>query len=503
MSAADTTGELPEVPLWIGGEPVLTGDWLDVMDPAAPARRVGRVALATAELARRAVERADHASQGWGKLSPQRRAESLLSALAAVEPLRAECAALLVRENGKILREAEADLGSFFGRSRLAAELAGELEERRTLPRAPAAPGAAAAPQAPGAPTYRTEIQQHPLGVVTIIVPFNWPLAILAASLPYALVAGNAVIVKAPPTAPLALSRLLHALAAQLPPGVLSVLSGSNEAVAPLISDARVGRVVFTGSSAGGKAVMQLAASNLSRVTLELGGNDPALILEDAQLDAAALQRLSLACFLTTGQVCMAVKRIYVARSRYDELVSGLSGLLSAQRVGSGLLPSTTMGPLNSARQREFVRSLCAEARGAGHEVRELGSIDPDALEAHGHYLRPALVLDPKPGLRIVTEEQFGPVVPVLPFDDVEPLIEQLNSEWSGLGSSVWSADLERAAGVARRLRVGSTWINNASALAMDNRAPFGGFRQSGIGRELGSEGLREFTEPQTITFPV
>jgi acyl-CoA reductase-like NAD-dependent aldehyde dehydrogenase len=264
-----------------------------------------------------------------------------------------------------------------------------------------------------------------------------------------------------------------------------------------------VGRVVFTGSSAGGKAVMQLAVTNLSRVTLELGGNDPALVLDDAQLDAAALQRLSVACFLTAGQVCMAVKRIYVARSRYDELVGGLSELLGAQRVGSGLLPTTTMGPLNSARQRDFVRSLCAEARASGHEVRELGSIDPEAQEARGHYLRPALVLNPRPDLGIVTLEQFGPAVPILPFDSLEPLIDQLNSEWAGLGSSVWSADLERAAAVARRLRVGSTWINNASALAMDNRAPFGGFRQSGLGRELGSEGLREFTEPQTITFPV
>ncbi len=505
MSAADATGEVPEVALLIGGEPLLTGEWLDVMDPAAPARRVGRVALASEELARRAVEHAERASRGWARLPPERRAEALLAALAAVEPLRAECAELLVRENGKIKREAEADLGSFFGRCRLAAELVGELGGRRTLPRAPAAPGAAPLP--PGAPPYRTEIQQHPLGVVTIIVPFNWPLAILAASLPYALVAGNAVIVKPPPTAPLALSRVLHALAAQLPPGVLSVVSGSNEAVAPLIRDRRVGRVVFTGSSAGGKAVMQLAASNLSRVTLELGGNDPALILEDAQLDPGALQRLSLACFLTAGQVCMAVKRIYVARSRYDELVSGLSELLAAQRVGPGLAPASTMGPLNSARQRDFVRSLCAEARAAGHEVRELGSIAPEAGaaeagEAQGHFLRPALVLDPGPELRIVTEEQFGPALPILPFDALEPLIEQLNSEWSGLGSSVWSADLERAAGVARRLRVGSTWINNASALAMDNRAPFGGFRQSGLGRELGSEGLREFTEPQTITFP-
>ena len=373
MAASDQT---PQVPLLIGGEPVETGEWLDVMDPAAPRRLVGRVALASEALSRRAVEAASVAAERWGALPVGRRAELLLEALGALEAERARNVELLSRENGKILGEAGADLGVFGGRFRLAAELAAELGESRRLPYAPGAS------RAPGAPPYRTQVTHLPLGVVSIIVPFNWPLAILSASLPFALVAGNAVIVKAPPTAPIALSRVLHALAAKLPPGVLSVVSGSNDAVAPLISDPRVGRVVFTGSTNAGKAIMRLAASNLARVTLELGGNDPALVLEDAELDRPTLERMALGCFLTTGQVCMAIKRIYVHRSRYADLVSGLSEVLAAKRAGPGLSPSSTMGPLNSARQLDFVSTLCAEARAAGHEVRELGSIDEAGIEA-------------------------------------------------------------------------------------------------------------------------
>jgi len=495
VPSAMTSG-LPRVPLWIGGEPLSTNEWLDVMDPAAPRQHVGQVALASEALARRAVGAAAAASVSWGALEPERRAEQLLAALGALEAERAQNAEFLVRENGKIRREAEADLAVFGGRFRLAAGLAGELSERRRLPHKPGAE------LPPGAPAYRSLVSHLPLGVVSIIVPYNWPLAILSASLPFALVAGNAVIVKPPPTAPIAVSRVLMALAAQLPPGVLSVVSGSNRAVEPLITDPRVGRVVFTGSTAAGKTIMQLASTQLTRVTLELGGNDPALVLEDAELDRPTLERLARACFLTSGQVCMAIKRIYVARSKYDELVTGLSELLATQRLGSGLLPTSTMGPLNTARQRDFVSSLCSEAKAAGHEVRTFGNIDESALQAGGHFLRPALVLNPAPSLRIVTDEQFGPAVPILPFTDVDAVVAQLNGEWSGLGSSVWSADLERAGAVAARLRAGTTWINNASAMAIDDRAPFGGFRQSGMGRELGLEGLREFTEPHTVTFP-
>ena len=495
LTSATTSG-LTRVPLLIGGEPLSTNEWLDVMDPAAPKRHVGQVALASEAVARQAVDKAAAASVSWSALEPQRRAEMLVAALGALEAESAQNAELLVRENGKIRREAEADLAAFNGRCRLAAGLAGELSLRRRFPHKPGAV------LSPGAPAYRSEVLELPLGVVTIIVPYNWPLAILSASLPFALVAGNAVIVKPPPTAPIAVSRVLAALAAQLPPGVLNVVSGSNAAVEPLLTDPRIGRIVFTGSTAAGKNIMRLAATNLTRVTLELGGNDPALVLEDAELDAPALERMARACFLTSGQVCMAIKRIYVARSRYDELVTGLSALLATQRLGSGLSATSTMGPLNTARQRDFVSSLCREASAAGHEVRSFGNIDDSSLKDGGHFLRPALVLNPAPGLRIVTDEQFGPAVPILPFTDLDAVLAQLNSEWSGLGSSVWSADLERAAAVAARLRAGTTWINNASAMAMDERAPFGGFRQSGIGRELGLEGLREFTEPHTVTFP-
>jgi acyl-CoA reductase-like NAD-dependent aldehyde dehydrogenase len=498
MSGSMATDNVPMVPLSIGGEPVTTGEWLDVMDPAAPSQRVGRVALATEALARRAVEVAHAASERWGALPPGQRAEALVAALGALEAERAENVELLVRENGKVRGEAAADIGVFAARCRLAAELAPELLERTQL----AYKAGSEAARQPGAPPFRTEVTHLPLGVVTIIVPFNWPFAILSASLPYALIAGNAVIVKAPPTAPIALSRTLHALASKLPPGVLSVVSGSNDAVTPLITDSRIGRLVFTGSTSAGRTMMQLASKNLARVTLELGGNDPALVLDDAALDRASLESMARACFLTTGQVCMAIKRVYVHRSRYDELVTGLSEVLAAQHVGPGLSPTSTLGPLNSARQRDFVRSLCAEARAAGHEVREFGTIDEAAVAAGGHFMRPALVLDPSPTQRIVTEEQFGPALPILPFGDENALIAQLNGEWSGLGSSVWSADLQRAGKLAAKLRIGSTWINNASAMAIDDRAPFGGFRQSGIGREMGSEGLREFTEPHTVTFP-
>jgi len=459
---------------------------------------VGTVASASAEQARGAVEAAHGAWKGWSALEPERRAERLLSALKPLEDGRDSEVDLLVRENGKVRFEAQIELGSFPARCRLAAGLVDELRQTRRLPRGDR-PGL---PRQKGKPAFRSEVSNLSLGVVSIVLPYNWPLAILGASLPYALIAGNTVVVKPPPTAPLCVSRALQAFAAGLPAGVVNVVSGTNDAVAPVLADPRVQKIVFTGSTSAGKTMMRLASSNLTRVTLELGGNDPALVLEDANLDSAALQRLTLACFLTAGQVCMGVKRIYVQRSRYDEVVSGMSEILAGYRVGPGLDATSVMGPLNNARQRDFVSSLCAEARANGHEVRELGVLDEAAAHGGGYFLRPRLVLDPAPNLGIVTEEQFGPAVPILPFDDVDAVVEQLNGEWSGLCSSVWSADLERAAAIAGRLRTGTTWINDANAMALDDRAPFGGFRQSGIGRELGREGLLDFTEAHTVTFP-
>ncbi|MEO3869505.1 aldehyde dehydrogenase family protein [Nonomuraea sp. B12E4] len=476
----------PATGLVINGETLTTAESIPVHDPSRPDTVVGWTAAATPEDCERAVAAAQRAFTGWSARSATERAELVL---AAFEPLAESAAAraeLLTRENGKCLQESQIDLAVFEVRSRSAAALAKDFAPVTTL----------------AAPPFATRIHRVPAGVVTLIVPFNWPLAILGASLPYALIAGNTAVVKPPPTAPLAMAETLRVMARELPPGVLNVITGTNDAVQPLLTDPRVQHVVFTGSTAGGRAVMSLASRSLARVTLELGGNDPALLLDDIRLDEGMVGALAGAAFMTTGQVCMAVKRVYVPRSRYSELVEALGVTLDGHRVGGGLDPSTTMGPLNTARQRDLVRHLLEQARAKGAEVREYGSVDEDAVAGGGHYLRPALVLDPAEDLRVVTEEQFGPALPILPYDDLDALVERLNTEWSGLCSSVWSPDLDRAAAVAARLRTGTTWINQANASACDDRAPFGGFRQSGVGREMGQDGLLEFTEPHVVTAP-
>jgi acyl-CoA reductase-like NAD-dependent aldehyde dehydrogenase len=493
------------VPLLIGGEERQTPESFQVFDPARPEEVVGHASSASEQDALDAVAAADRAFGEWSRLAPERRAQMLTDALGALKDGLEERIELLVRENGKVRMEATIEMSVFENRCRLAAELAPSLNEIIHLAPEqghrlePVIEGGVerARPSIP----YRSEISRMPVGVTTIIVPFNWPLAILAASLPYALVAGCTVIVKPPPTTPIATTLSLIKLASGLPAGVLNVVSGSNEAVKPLITDPRVRKVVFTGSTGGGKRIMEMCAGNLARVTLELGGNDPAILLDDVTLDDQAFGRLVAAGFLTTGQVCMAAKRIYVHRSRFDELVDGMSRILSQYRIGHGLDPRTSMGPLNSRAQRDYVQQLRQEAEAAGCEVREFGTFSNEAANGNGHFLKPSLVLDPDPALAVVDQEQFGPILPIVRFDDVEPLVESVNTHWSGLCSSVWSADVERAAEIGRRLRTGTTWINNANAVTQDDRAPFGGFRMSGIGRELGPDGLAAFTEPHTMTF--
>jgi acyl-CoA reductase-like NAD-dependent aldehyde dehydrogenase len=481
---AETRAAPVRTGLLIGGRTVETDDWTAVYDPAAPEQIVGHAAAGTVEQARAAVAAADAAFPSWAAMPARRRAEIIGQALTLLDGSEADRAALMTRENGKISLESQIEMSVFVARTRAAIDLVDSLDQVRHL----------------DGPPLTSHIHRLPMGVVTVIVPFNWPIAILGASLPYALLAGNTAVVKPPPTVPLAMVRTLELFAAGLPAGVLNIVTGSNDAVAPLLTDPRVRKIVFTGSTAAGKNIMAAAAQNLASVTLELGGNDPAIVLDDAVLDQEHIGRLVQGAFLTSGQVCMAVKRLYVHRSRYDELVDALATALDTQRVGPGTDPASTMGPLNSAAQRDKVTALLTEAADAGAEIRELGTLAPNATSSGGHFLRPALVLDPDPGLRIVTEEQFGPALPILPFDDVESVLDQVNNDWSGLCSSVWSADPARAAGLAERLRTGTTWINHANAVACDDRAPFGGFRQSGIGREMGPDGLLSFTEAHTIT---
>ena len=422
----------------------------------------------------------------WAALSPQQRAGKMLAALAGIAENRDDDAAILSQENGKIRFEAWIDSLVLELRWKLALSLADEVNASKVLP-----PIAGAIPVA-------TTVAYQPLGVVTIIVPFNWPVAILGAALPHALLAGNAVIVKPPLTAPLATTRIVQRIAQQLPPGVLNVVTGADANMSALIRNPDVAKVCFTGSVSSGKKVMELAAHSLTRVTLELGGNDAAIVLKDAILDDVHLDRLFAAIYDTTGQICMNAKRLFVQQSRVDEVVKGLSARLRKVKLGYGLDQGTTMGPLHSPAQKAFVDSLIEEAKQSGAKVLEFGEL-PGADMRGGNFVRPAIVINPNLKLRVVTEEQFGPVIPVIAFDTEEDAVRMANDSWAGLSGSVWTADINTANRVGGQLVCGYIWVNDHGATRLDLRAPFGGMKSSGIGREQGIEGIRAFQDTRSI----
>jgi acyl-CoA reductase-like NAD-dependent aldehyde dehydrogenase len=472
--------------LFIGGAERHTAETLRIADPGKPGRIVGEAAAAAPADVTDAIAAAKQAFPSWAALSATERAARMAEAIAGIGDDRDTDAEILSQENGKIRLEAWVDALVFELRWNLALSIADQVDEVRTLPPAPGIP-------------VTTEIHHRPLGVVTLIVPFNWPIAILGASLPYALLAGNTAIVKPPPTAPLATTRVVQRVAEKLPPGVLNVITGRDADVSDLIQSPDVAKVSFTGSVRGGKKIQELAAASLTRVTLELGGNDPAVVLEDAVLDDTHLDRLYAAIYDSTGQICMNAKRVYVHRSRLDEVVGGLAARLERAVIGYGLDEGTTLGPLHSPAQKAFVEELIAEAKASGADVREFGALPQDPELAGGNFLRPAIVVDPDPALRVVTEEQFGPVIPVLPFDDDEEAIAAANATWAGLGGSVWSADPAHAKRVAARIQAGYVWINDHGATRLDLRAPFGGVKQSGYGREQGIDGIRDFQDTHSV----
>jgi len=473
--------------LYIGGEERQTADRLTVADPGKPGRIVGTAAAAGPQDVADAIAAAKAAQPAWAARTPQERAGIMAEAIKGIAEARDEDAAILSQENGKVRIEAWVDSLVFELRWGLALSLADQVDATHVLPTAPGIP-------------VETTVAHAPLGVVTLIVPFNWPVAILGASLPHALLAGNTAIVKPPPTTPLALARIVQRVAERLPAGVLNVITGRDADVAALIESPDVAKVSFTGSVGGGKKIQELAAKSLTRVTLELGGNDAAVILDDAILDDPRLDRLFAAIYDTTGQICMNAKRVYVHRSRLDEVVDGLAARLERVRLGYGLDADTTMGPLHSPVQKAFVDELIEEAKESGAEVREFGELPGGELEG-GNFVRPAIVVDPDPALRVVTMEQFGPVIPILPFDDEAEAVRAANDTWAGLCGSVWTASPERAREVGGRLQCGYVWVNDHGATRLDLRAPFGGVKQSGYGREQGLEGIRDFQDTHSIAF--
>ena len=483
--------------LFIGGEAraAAGGRTYEIMNPARPSELVGHAAAGSQDDVEAAVQAADAAFPSWASLGFHRRAgilREVAKALTADEEDVKYRSRLFTREHGKIARETLLEMSRLGDRFLQAAAYGERMAEDEAMGPAPVGPA------------FDTIITRQPRGVAALIVPWNWPLSILGAKLPQALVTGNTVVVKPSANSALAPSLTLKIIAEMLPPGVVNVLTGrASEIGDALVGHPLVRAVNFTGSIPVGKHVMKVAADNVTPVTLELGGNDAALILEDVELNDEAFNKMYWGAFGSSGQICMALKRMYVHESRYDEVVDGFRAACERAVVGDGLIPETTMGPVNNAKQLKVVTDMIAEARAKDADVIECGQVPDEALYTGGGYFqKPALVLDADPSLSVVKDEQFGPALPIMKVSSEDEAVALANDSIFGLCSSVWSTDAERAVRVARRLEAGYTYLNGHGPMAQDGRGPFGGFKHSGVGRNLGYDGVLAFAEPHSISGP-
>ncbi|HAY07849.1 MAG TPA: aldehyde dehydrogenase family protein [Hyphomonas sp.] len=338
----------------------------------------------------------------------------------------------------------------------------------------------------------RIETTYVPLGVICAIAPWNFPVTLSMWKVAPALVAGNTMVLKPSPFTPLCTLKVGELFRDIFPPGVLNIISGGDQLGPQMTSHPGFAKISFTGSTATGKAVLASAAKDLKRVTLELGGNDAAIVLPDVDLDDVA-QKIFFGAFFNTAQICVATKRLYVHESIYDGLRDRLAAIAKAVKVGDGTEQGTVLGPIQNKRQYERVMDLIDDAKKSGLTLIE-GANVPDG----GGYFIPVTIVDnPPESSRVVQEEAFGPVLPLLKFTDIDDVIDRANDSDYGLAGAVWSKDTDKAVDIARRLETGTVWINQNLQLRPDT--PFAGHKQSGFGIENGMEGLLEYMVPQAI----
>jgi acyl-CoA reductase-like NAD-dependent aldehyde dehydrogenase len=336
----------------------------------------------------------------------------------------------------------------------------------------------------------RAEVVRKPMGVVAAITPWNFPILLACWKIGPALRAGNTMVLKPSPYTPLSSLRMVEILNQVLPPGVLNVVSGGDDLGRLMTSHPTPRKITFTGSAAAGKQVAAAAAPDLKRVTLELGGNDPAILLDDVD-PAAVADEVFWGAFMNSGQVCSAIKRIYAPDTIYEDVVEALAAKAAAVKMGDGFEDGVELGPINNAPQFERVKELVDDAISGGARVAAGGA----ALDGPGYFFQPTILANLTDGTRIVDEEQFGPAVPVISYRDIDEVVARANATNFGLSGSVWGTDTDRASAVAADLECGTAWVNAHVALAPHQ--PFGGFKWSGIGVENGPWGFAAFTEVQ------
>ena len=458
----------------IDGQLVQGDRTLEVTNPATGSM-FAQVACASATQIELAVSAASRAFPKWAATPLAQRQALLQSVADRIDAESETLAQLITLEQGKPLADARIEVGatSYFLRHYTTVELPVEVIE--------------------DSPQKRIEMHRDPLGVVAAIVPWNFPLLTACNKLGAALLTGNTVVVKPAATTPIATLHLGALLCDLLPAGVLNIVTDQNDLGAVLTSHPQVRKISFTGSTATGSKVMASASATLKRVTLELGGNDSGIVLDDCN-PATVAPLLFNAAFMNCGQVCIALKRLYVHDSQYDAICSELAKLADAASVGPGIDDAHRFGPVQNRAQYEKLKDLLAEAHDKGRVIAG-GSV----VEGPGYFIRPTIVADIADDSRLVSEEQFGPVLPVIRYANLDEAIERANNTLYGLGNSVWSADSDRATAVAARLDSGTVWINQHGDFGPD--IPFAGAKMSGIGVEMSALGLHEFTQGRVVSF--
>ncbi len=461
----------------IGGELEDSDAHFEVVDPST-GMPFARCPDASLDQLDRAVIAAQTAQRSWRATRLEERQSYIGQLSRALLTNQDELSMLLVMEQGKPLTDAIAEIQRAAGSMHeiCSVDLGSEIISDDVRGRA--------------------ELYYRPLGVIGAITPWNAPIVLAAPKIASALYAGNAIILKPSPFTPLTTLRLGEIVRDLLPHGLLGILAGGDDIGRAMARHPLINKISFTGSVAAGKDVMACGAASLKRLTLELGGNDAAIVLEDAAI-AKIAPRLFKGAFTISGQVCMAIKRLYVPRSRYQEVVAHMSRLANSAKVGNGFEEGVEIGPVQNREQFARVMELIADTRTRADAEITAGGY---ALDRPGYFIAPTIVAGLSEGVPLVDQEQFGPVLPILAYDTVDEVVGRANNSSFGLGGSVWSANPARAAELAARLEVGFTWVNHH--VGTTRNLPFGGMKQSGIGRQGHAIGVKSDMEAQVVFLP-
>ncbi|MEK4029120.1 aldehyde dehydrogenase family protein [Pseudobacillus sp. FSL P4-0506] len=469
---------------FVSGKYLIGGEWIqaektaDVINPANLNEVIGEVALCSQTQVDEAIETAERAYKSWSKSEVEDRAKRMHEAAKELEHIVEENVTLFVRENGKALIEAKKDL------LRCVDIMNEAADELLNWWKPLSWPG-----------SQKVLIRKRSRGVTAVISPWNSPMILTFKRVIPAILTGNTVVVKPATNCPLTIMTFLNVVASHFPAGVVNIVTGSGSVIGDAIcTDPRVRTVAFVGSTETGKNIMRAASGTVKKLYMELGGNDAAIILPDAELNEAAITRLRFGILRAAGQVCSAIKRVYVHESRYEELIEKLKKEFQRIRVGNGIQPDVDMGPLNNKSQYDYVKGLIERAQNSGAKVITAGQqLDPETWD-QGYFILPSIVTGVDQTSEIVQAEQFGPVIPVLTFSNIEEVIQLANDSEFGLRASVWTENESLAIEIADQLEAGAVFHNNHTVF-QDLHLDFPGLKESGLSRETRHCGLELFAD--------